>query len=63
MNYRIEQRGAFEMFGVYGLVSQDLQTAFTSFKWYKKEKDKFNGTYKCICECNPAIHMYKIRVL
>ncbi len=29
MNYRIIQKGPFEMFGVYGLINQDMQTAFT----------------------------------
>ena len=40
MNYLIEQRGAFEMFGVYGLVSQDLQTAFTDVPQFRKQCDE-----------------------
>lgn len=28
MNYRIEQKGAFEVFGVYGLISRDMEQAF-----------------------------------
>lgn len=38
MNYRIEQRGAFEMFGVYGLICQ--QTAFTDVPRFRKQCDE-----------------------
>ena len=40
MNYRIEQKGAFEMFGVYGIVSQDLQTAFADVTRFHKQCDE-----------------------
>lgn len=40
MNYRIEQRGSFEMFGVYGLVSQDLQKAFIEVPQFRIQCDE-----------------------
>jgi AraC family transcriptional regulator len=39
MNYRIEQRGPFEMFGVYGLINSDLKTAFTEVPQFRKKCD------------------------
>ncbi|MMZ67006.1 hypothetical protein D1872_295450 [compost metagenome] len=36
MNYRIEQRGDFEMFGVYGAVSQNLQRVFIEVPQFRK---------------------------
>ncbi|WP_150269066.1 AraC family transcriptional regulator [Paenibacillus tepidiphilus] len=40
MNYRIEQRGAFEMFGVSGLVSREMQTAFADVPQFRKQCDE-----------------------
>lgn len=39
MNYRIEQRGPFEMFGVYGLVHSNRQTAFAEVPEFRKKCD------------------------
>jgi len=39
MNYRIEQRGPFEMFGVYGLVNSDRKTAFIEVPQFRKQCD------------------------
>jgi AraC family transcriptional regulator len=39
MNYRIEQRGPFEMFGVYGLINSDMKTAFTEVPQFRKKCD------------------------
>lgn len=36
MNYRIEQRGSFEMFGVYGLINSDQKTAFSEVPQFRK---------------------------
>jgi len=44
MNYRIEQRGAFEMFGVYGVVSQGFQKALNMNKLRAPNS-------RCITEC------------
>lgn len=40
MNYRIEQKGSFEMFGVYCLISRDLQTAFIEVPQFRKQCDE-----------------------
>jgi len=39
MNYRIEQRGSFEMFGVYGLINRDTKTAFSEVPQFRKQCD------------------------
>lgn len=39
MNYRIEQRGSFEMFGVYGLIHSDRKTAFSEVPLFRKKCD------------------------
>ncbi|GGH30245.1 AraC family transcriptional regulator [Paenibacillus segetis] len=39
MNYRIEQRGSFEMFGVYGLINSDMNTAFVEVPKFRKTCD------------------------
>ncbi|OAB27822.1 AraC family transcriptional regulator [Paenibacillus macquariensis subsp. defensor] len=39
MNYRIEQRGSFEMFGVYGLINSDQKTAFSEVPLFRKKCD------------------------
>jgi AraC family transcriptional regulator len=39
MNYRIEQRGSFEMFGVYGLINSDMKTAFSEVPQFRKKCD------------------------
>ncbi|WJH35507.1 AraC family transcriptional regulator [Paenibacillus sp. CC-CFT747] len=39
MNYRIEQRGSFEMFGVYGLINSDQKTAFSEVPQFRKKCD------------------------
>lgn len=39
MNYRIEQRGPFEMFGVYGLVHSDRKIAFSEVPQFRKKCD------------------------
>lgn len=39
MNYRIEQKEAFEMFGVYGLISQNRQKAFEEVPQFRKQCD------------------------
>jgi len=39
MNYRIEQRGSFEMFGVYGLINTDQKTAFSEVPQFRKKCD------------------------
>lgn len=39
MNYRIEQRDAFEMFGVYGVINTDQQTAFVEVPQFRKQCD------------------------
>lgn len=36
MNYRIEQKRSFEMFGVYGLISSDMKTAFSEVPQFRK---------------------------
>ncbi|WP_391574180.1 helix-turn-helix domain-containing protein [Cohnella sp.] len=40
MNYRIEQRGSFEMFGVYGLINADQKTAFSEVPIFRKKCDE-----------------------
>lgn len=39
MNYRIEQRGSFEMFGVYGLINSDRKIAFSEVPEFRKQCD------------------------
>lgn len=39
MNYRIEQKKSFEMFGVYGLISSDMKTAFSEVPQLRKKCD------------------------
>lgn len=39
MNYRIEQRGPFEMFGVYGLINLDMKTAFSEVPQFRGKCD------------------------
>lgn len=40
MNYRIEQRGPFDMFGVYGLIDLDMKTAFSEVPQFRKQCDE-----------------------
>lgn len=40
MDYRIEQRGAFEMFGVYGLIHPNQQRAFVEVPLFRKQCDE-----------------------
>ena len=40
MNYRIEQRGPFEMFGVYGLINQDMNIAFNEVPFFRRSCDE-----------------------
>ncbi|MEK0317689.1 AraC family transcriptional regulator [Cohnella sp. 56] len=40
MNYRVEQRGAFEMFGVYGLIDSDQKTAFSEVPVFRQQCDE-----------------------
>ncbi|WP_160036392.1 AraC family transcriptional regulator [Paenibacillus sp. An7] len=40
MNYRIEQRGSFEMFGVYGLINSDRKIAFSEVPRFRKQCDE-----------------------
>jgi AraC family transcriptional regulator len=48
MNYRVEQRETFEVFGVYSIVSSDMEQAFSDVPRFVKEKmadgtwDRFN---------------------
>ncbi|WP_340393146.1 AraC family transcriptional regulator [Paenibacillus sp. FSL E2-0190] len=39
MNYRIEQRGSFEMFGVYGFINADQKTAFSEVPQFRIKCD------------------------
>lgn len=39
MNYRIEQRESFQMFGVYGLINLDMKTAFIEVPQFRKKCD------------------------
>ncbi|MDF2921170.1 MAG: AraC family transcriptional regulator [Paenibacillaceae bacterium] len=39
MNYRIEQRGSFEMFGVYGVIHSNMKTAFSEVPQFRKKCD------------------------
>ncbi|MFF2885987.1 effector binding domain-containing protein [Paenibacillus sp. NPDC057967] len=39
MNYRIEQRGSFEMFGVYGIINADQKTAFSEVPEFRIKCD------------------------
>ncbi|URN96487.1 MAG: AraC family transcriptional regulator [Candidatus Pristimantibacillus lignocellulolyticus] len=39
MNYRIEQRGSFEMFGVYGIINADQKTAFSEVPQFRIKCD------------------------
>lgn len=39
MNYRIEQRASFEMFGVYGIINSDMKTAFTEVPQFREKCD------------------------
>ncbi|WP_078553754.1 AraC family transcriptional regulator [Bacillus alkalicellulosilyticus] len=39
MNYRIEQRRSFEMFGIYGVINQDMKTAFSEVPQFRKKCD------------------------
>lgn len=39
MNYRIEQKESFEMFGVYGLVNSDRKTAFSEVPEFREKCD------------------------
>ncbi|MGF9696497.1 AraC family transcriptional regulator [Paenibacillus sp. MABNR03] len=39
MNYRIEQRGSFEMFGVYGFINEDQKTAFSEVPQFRIKCD------------------------
>ena len=49
MNYRVEKRKAFEMFGVFGVVSSNMEQAFTDVPGFVKERledgtwDRLNG--------------------
>ncbi|CAI6085477.1 AraC family transcriptional regulator [Cohnella sp. JJ-181] len=49
MNYRIEQRESFEMFGVYGLINDDQQTAFMEVPEFRKKCDD-DGSVKQLNE-------------
>ncbi|MBD3919970.1 AraC family transcriptional regulator [Paenibacillus sp. PR3] len=40
MNYRIEQKGSFEMFGVHGLINSNMQTAFAEVPQFRKQCDE-----------------------
>ncbi len=40
MNYRIEQKPSFEMFGVYGVVNADRQTAFSEVPQFRQTCDE-----------------------
>ncbi|WP_246627561.1 GyrI-like domain-containing protein [Paenibacillus solanacearum] len=39
MNYRIEQKRSFEMFGVYGLINSDMKTAFSEVPQFRQKCD------------------------
>jgi AraC family transcriptional regulator len=43
MNYRIEQREAFEVFGVYGMISKDMEQAFIDVPQFCRQCDE-DGT-------------------
>ncbi len=43
MNYRIEERKEFEMFGVYGIISNDMEQAFTNVPAFCRKCDE-DGT-------------------
>ena len=40
MNYRIEDKSAFEMFGVYGEISQDMEKAFVEVPRFRQQCDE-----------------------
>lgn len=44
MNYRIEQRGSFEMFGVYGFINADQKTAFSEVPQFRIKCDDDDGS-------------------